>query len=212
MFDRWTRRLRNVNMLRSSYYSYFSRHVRCAGKAKFLIYRGSAIGMDAGAQVKLSGTFAFGCEAVKGADCAAYLRMDKDACIEVQDGFRIYYRGDVIVFSGGRLTLGSGFINSNAKIRCHSSITIGHGVAISHDFTVMDSDAHVGLWNGGQKTAPVHIGNHVWIGTRVTVLKGVSIGDGAIIGAGSVVTHDIPPRCLAAGVPARVLREDVDWR
>lgn len=53
---------------------------------------------------------------------------------------------------------------------------------------------------------PVTIGDYVWIGMNCLILKGVTIGEGAIIGAGSVVTRDVPPFCLAAGSPARVLR------
>ena len=50
------------------------------------------------------------------------------------------------------------------------------------------------------------IGNNVWIGERVCILAGVTVGDGAIIGAGAVVTKDVPPYCVAAGVPARVVK------
>lgn len=53
---------------------------------------------------------------------------------------------------------------------------------------------------------PVTIGNDVWIGGRVTIMPGVNIGDGCVIGAGAVVTHDIPPYSVAAGVPAKVIR------
>ena len=60
-------------------------------------------------------------------------------------------------------------------------------------------------------TQPISIGNHVWIGINVTILKGVKIGDGAIIAAGAVVTRDVPERCLAAGVPARVIKNNVSW-
>jgi acetyltransferase-like isoleucine patch superfamily enzyme len=56
-------------------------------------------------------------------------------------------------------------------------------------------------------SAPVKIGDHVWIGSRVIILPGVSIGDHAAVGAGSVVTKSIPPNCLAVGNPARVVRE-----
>ena len=53
---------------------------------------------------------------------------------------------------------------------------------------------------------PVPIGNDCWFGANVVVCPGVTIGEGCVIGAGSVVTHDIPPRSVAAGVPCRVLR------
>lgn len=58
---------------------------------------------------------------------------------------------------------------------------------------------------------PVTIGNHVWITSNVTILPGVTIGDNTIIGAGSVVTHDIPSGVLAAGNPCKVIRE-IDFR
>lgn len=52
----------------------------------------------------------------------------------------------------------------------------------------------------------------MWIGTGVKILKGVSIGDGAIVAAGAVVTHDIPDGCMVAGVPAEVIKKGVRWK
>ena len=60
---------------------------------------------------------------------------------------------------------------------------------------------------GFEEEKPVYIGNDVWIGDRVTILPGVHIGDGSIIGAGAVVTSDIEPYSIAAGVPARIIRK-----
>lgn len=138
------------------------------------------------------------------------LRMDDNSVLESDENFRIYYGADIILFKNSKLVLGrNSFINSNCKIRCHERIVIGCNCAISHDFTLMDSDAHV--IDGVKKIAPVYIGNHVLIGTRVTILKGVKIGDGAIIGAGAVVTHDVPAGCMVAGNPAKVIKNNVVW-
>ena len=61
------------------------------------------------------------------------------------------------------------------------------------------------------QTAPIEIGSNVLIGRRSMIMKGVKIGDGSVIAAGSVVTRDVPAKCLAAGVPARVIRQDIQW-
>src|SRR5699024_401653 len=106
---------------------------------------------------------------------------------------------DVMVFENAKLNLGSGYINRYCKIRCYEEITIGDNVAISENFTIWDNDAHSVISRSKSK-APIVIGNKVWIGTNVTVLKGVTIGDGCIIAAGSVVTKNIPAKCLAVGI------------
>ena len=141
---------------------------------------------------------------------SSIVRMDRDSVLQVQGAFSFMYGADVILFPGARLLLGdNSFINSDCKIRCHQLIEIGADCAISHDFTVMDSDAH--YLERNNNTNPVKIGDHVWIGTRVTVLNGVTIGDGAVIAAGAVVTSDIPAGTLAGGVPAKVLKESIEW-
>ena len=60
--------------------------------------------------------------------------------------------------------------------------------------------------------ADITVGDGVWLAERVTLMKGVAIGNGSAVGYASVVTRDIPPHCLAAGYPARVLRERITWR
>ena len=82
-------------------------------------------------------------------------------------------------------------------------ITIGDDVTMSIRVTVMAHDASTKKTLGYTKIWQVHIGNHVFIGANTTILPGVTIGDYAVIGAGSVVTHDIPARTGAAGVPAK---------
>nr|WP_160164151.1 acyltransferase [Nafulsella turpanensis] len=99
----------------------------------------------------------------------------------------------------------------NCHIVCFEKIKIGNNVAIADSVRIRDSDNHQILSSGHIKTQPVEIGDNVWIGIGVTILKGVTIGEGAVIAAGSVVASDIPPRCLAAGTPARVIKTDIEW-
>jgi maltose O-acetyltransferase len=128
-------------------------------------------------------------------------------------GDRLLMYGDTVrceigAHSGGSLEIGDGvFVNYGSAISAHRHVRIGDGSLIGQYAIIMDCDYHQpGGGSGHGDPRPIVIGRGVWIGARVTVLKGVSIGDGAVIGAGSVVTSDIPPRVLAAGVPARVLK------
>lgn len=106
-------------------------------------------------------------------------------------------------------------IQARTHINCMESIWIGDHCAISWDCEILDTDIHQVLSSDEMelpRTAPVRIENRVWIGTRAIILKGVTIGEGSVIGAGSVVTRDIPAYSLAAGNPARVLRTIAGWR
>lgn len=140
------------------------------------------------------------------------IEMYANSEMSVQSDFFFHSGCDIMVFKNATLTLGSGYINRYSKIRCFSSITIGDNVAISENFSIWDSDAHAIEGKEHLMIQPIIIGNNVWIGTNVTVLKGVTIGDGAIIAAGSVVSKDVPANCMAAGVPAKVIKEHVKWK
>ena len=140
------------------------------------------------------------------------LKMSEHSVINVNNNFSIHSSCHIILMKDSILNLGSGYINRGVKIRCFQKISIGENVAISENVTIWDSDAHEIVGKESAKTKPISIGNHVWIGINVTILKGVTIGDGAIIAAGSVVTRDIPANSLAGGVPAKVLKENVEWK
>ena len=104
---------------------------------------------------------------------------------------------------------------SGATISCSNRIQIGKGTLIGSGVIITDSDAHpINPFQRQDRsyirTAPVRIGEHVFIGARAMVLKGATIGDGCVIGAGSVVTGRIPPMSIVAGNPARVVGNVLD--
>lgn len=188
----------------------YGKRVLLNGKIELLGRTAFAISPDA--QLRVQAPLSLNAGQIPGSRRDTMIRLDHGAVMENTGRFQLFYDADVVVFNGGALKLGSGFINSGCQIRCAKRIEIGEDVAISRDVSIMDSDFHVIEKEGYVKTAPVTIGNHVWIGNRVTILKGVTIGDGSIIAAGALVTKDIPDHCLAAGQPARVVRENVSWR
>lgn len=102
-------------------------------------------------------------------------------------------------------------------ITCINKIVIGSGVLTGKWVTITDNN-HGGTSMKEMKISPqnrnliskgeIHIGNNVFIGDKATILSGVTIGDGAIIGANSVVTNDIPSFCVACGNPAKVIKNN----
>ena len=114
----------------------------------------------------------------------------------------------------GEIVIGEGcFLNRNTMIAAQHRVEIGDHVMFANGCFVGDSDHRYDdpgkpiTWQGFVGRGPVRIGDNVWFGVNCVVTGGVEIGDRAVIGANSVVTSDIPPGTIAAGAPARVIRE-----
>lgn len=108
------------------------------------------------------------------------------------------------------LSIGSyTIISGPLHIDIGAAVRIGWGVRIGHDvslLTVNHQMSNEQLRSGTRVFAPIEIKNGVWLASRTTVLPGVSIGEGAVVAAGAVVTRDVAPNTLVAGVPARFVR------
>ena len=120
----------------------------------------------------------------------------------------------ITIEDGAKLVLGSDiFINENSRITAYTEIRIGDGCWIAWDVNIIDTDFHHIIENKKRKLrdAAVIIEDNVWIGARAIILKGVTIGSGAIIAAGAIVTRDVPSKCLAAGNPAKIIKKNVKW-
>lgn len=108
---------------------------------------------------------------------------------------------------GGKITIGNNsFINTNVAITSLESITIGDRVKIANNVVIVDHDHDYQNNMNEYLRQAVVIGNDVWIGANVVILKGVHIGNHAVIAAGSVVNHDVPENTVAGGVPASELK------
>jgi acetyltransferase-like isoleucine patch superfamily enzyme len=112
------------------------------------------------------------------------------------------------------IAIGEGcFLNRNTMLAAVERIEIGDHVMFANGCFVGDGDHRHDdpgvpvTWQGFEPRGPVRIGDNVWFGVNCVVTGGVAIGDRAVIGANSVVTRDIPPGVIAAGAPAKVIRE-----
>lgn len=121
-------------------------------------------------------------------------------------------QADVYVEPGAALTIGNNVGMSSTRLWIHESVRIGNNVKIGGCVLITDTDAHPMDYvarrssNDGTKSAPVVIEDDVWVGAHCIILKGVTIGARSIIGAGSVVTKNIPADCVAAGNPCKVIK------
>jgi len=135
--------------------------------------------------------------------------------------------GELLIHDyGGKIEIGeSTYIGKGSRIWSGENVRIGNHVFVAHNCTITDTNSHQysareraedyqrriiehkPFEKGSIKTAPIVIEDHVWINFGVGILKGVRIGEGAIIGSGSLVTKDVAPWTLVAGSPAKFIRD-----
>ena len=145
-----------------------------------------------------------GCRLVIGEGCVVRSRV-------------VFERESVRISVGDRCFIGKGVISSAESVEIGNDVLISWGVTItdhnSHSLKFSERRRDVEDWRGsaknwlGVKVGKVVIQDKAWIGFNAIVLKGVTIGEGAIVGAGSVVSKDVPPFTIVAGNPAKVVRE-----
>ena len=139
------------------------------------------------------------------------LKLAKECILQINGDFRFHTGCYITVNEKAKLEIGSGYLNNSSEINCFKSIKIGNNVAISQNVHIRDSDNHIINGKTENVSKPIVIGNHVWIGLGATILKGVTIGDGAIIAAGAVVNKDVPAKSIVGGVPAKIIKQNVEW-
>lgn len=119
------------------------------------------------------------------------------------------------VFPKAVISIGDDVGISGSTLRCSNRITIGNHTIVGSGCLIIDTDGHplsasdrrMSDYYRHTKSLPIVIGDDVFIGARCIITKGVTIGNGAVVGAGSVVTHDVPPDTIVAGNPARIVKK-----
>jgi acetyltransferase-like isoleucine patch superfamily enzyme len=143
----------------------------------------------------------------------SYWRLHPRARVAIGADVWLRHHAELLV-EGGRLAIGDGtYIGPYAVLNVHESLTIGRRCLIAEMVAIRDvdhafADPSRPPADQGYVVAPTRIGDGVWIGAKCSILKGVHIGDGCIVGANSVVTRDLPDGAIAVGAPARI----IGWR
>lgn len=134
----------------------------------------------------------------------------------VDENVKLYNLHIKIIGNRNVVHIGAGTSFGGGKIVCggnDNSITVGDNCVFAEGVDIWGTDTH-SIFRDGKLVNPpksIFVGNHVWAGKDVAILKGVSVGDGAVIGMRSIVTRDISANTLSVGNPAQPIKDNVDW-
>jgi len=133
---------------------------------------------------------------------AAFVRLGAQIAPDVAISYGVYMRSphNVSIGAGTRL-------NGRVRIESWGRVTIGRSCMFNDDILILTAQHDIDSVDFGPDIRPVAIGDYVWLPHRIVLLPGVQLGEAAVIGTGSVVTRNVPPYAIAAGNPARVIRE-----
>lgn len=160
--------------------------------------------------------------------------------ISLHSGSRLVMFENTMIAPGTYLSAGNGnlieigphsYLGHDSQINSRSQVKIGSGCLIGQQVMIIDYDGHpifhesknsenLSIKSFGESfaetfggdSAPIEISDNVWVGVRSLILKGVTLGKGSIVGAGSVVTQSVPPNTMVGGNPAKIIREGVSWK
>ena len=130
-------------------------------------------------------------------------------------GKRVVFYPNIWMFTGRNLVLGDDVdLATGVLITTDGGVSIGDRTLVGYGTKILSSNHNVPklpnrIFDSGHTKAPVKIGKDVWLGANCIVLPGITVGDGAIIAAGSVVTKDVPANVFVGGVPAKIIKERV---
>lgn len=189
----------------------FDKKVHKSRKVGVVPYKYSKIELHKNAKLLCKNILFMGNKQVQSSKMETRLLVEENATFQINKPFTMYAGSYIRVIKNGHLEINGGFINEGVEITCASKISIGKGATIARDVVIRDYDGHTIELPNYQISKPITIGENVWIGNRAMILKGVNIGNGAIIGAGSIVTKDVPAGVIVVGNPARVIKEGVKW-
>ena len=167
-----------------------------------------------GGKIVKNGVIIIGAKKFPKSKLETRILVDENAILEFEGGVSIGYGADIEVFPNAIVKFGNGVsTNIGTTIICQERVEIGNNTMLGRHITIRDNNGrHYMNRQGYKNSRPVIIGDKCWLTESCTIMPGVKIGDGAIIGALSFVIKNVPPNVVVSGHPAEVVDEDVLWK
>lgn len=195
-------------------YNFFTKGVKRKKGALIIPFKNAILEMGANAELVLEGKIHFGINKLKGSKAETLVRLQKNAKWLVHGDAWLFFDTFIDVHPEAIFETGFFSVNGGSVIVVGKRIEFGQNVMIGRDVTIYDSDFHQILDENGKPSnfsKEVKIGNDVWLTNKIMVLKGVSIGDGALVSAMTLIRKDVPDHALVAGNPGKVIKENIYW-
>lgn len=189
----------------------YSKQIVMRNRWSFVPVSDTKIQLDKGASVTINGSLITGIQQMAGSRQQTRIWLEENARLIVDGNFKLYADGFIRVTKNSTLHLHSGFFNEHVQVTAGDKIEIGDDCTIGRDVVIRSFDGHTIVEPNYKVSKPIKIGNHVWIGQGATILKGVEIGDGAVIASCAVVTKDVTAVSVVGGNPAKLIKENVEW-
>ncbi|WP_028235565.1 Coenzyme F420 hydrogenase/dehydrogenase, beta subunit C-terminal domain [Pseudobutyrivibrio sp. MD2005] len=203
--------LMKIDKISFVYYNFLCKKVTRDNRRYIFPYKGSRIVMDEGAKLIVHANVFFNDFKHKKSNEETYIHIYSGGVMEINGRVRVAANSSIDILKGALLKVGKTDTNYGAVIVCSNRIELGDGVDMGRNVVIYDSNFHPTKFNEKIKGRPLIIGNHVWLCTGVSIVKGLTIGDGAICGINSTIVRDVKARSSVLGNPAKCVMENVEW-
>ena len=204
--------LGSIDLFKYIYFNKFCRNIK--GIHKIIPYKGTRISIAKSAEIILNADLILNDCRIKWSKEECLILLRDNAKWTVDGTVQLYYGTTIQIHKNAELSMGEAHMNVGTTIICANKMTLGQVVNTGRGVFIFDSDHHP-IYDGNgsriNESKPVIIGDNVWIGLKSTILKGAFIESGAVIGAHSLVSGNIPGNCLVATVPARPVMKNIHW-
>lgn len=207
--------IHQISFFKYIYFNYISKNIKRKGKGHIIPYKGAVIDIAEDAVINLfGGDLEIGCNKLKKSKSETYVRLRNNATWNIFESCSLSYGATVELLDFAIMESKYFTVNSNSVIVIAKKITIGKDVMIGRNVTVYDSDFHsINNTTHDNYSSPIQIGNHVWIASNCTVLKGVKLHDGCVISANSILLNDVYEKQLVGNnIEQKVIKENIEWK